>query len=931
MKNQQLLQSVNDRRSYQHLLLENGLAVLLIQQTDAKKSAAALTVNVGHFDDPNERQGLAHFLEHMLFLGSKNHPKPGEYQQFISHHGGSHNAWTGTEHSSFFFDINNDYFSQAIARFSDMFTQPLLSPEHIEKERHAIEAEFSLKLKDDSRRIYQVHKETVNPAHPFAKFSVGNLSTLADLPNESLHQAVVHFFQQQYSAKRMTLVLVSPLPLDEQRRYVEKYFTAIANQQPVKPMLTEPLYLPEQQGIQLNIRPHKDSQKLVVSFALPDIQTWYKHKIISFLAHLIGDEADGSLLSYLKQRAWVNQLSAGGGIDGSNYKDFTIAFELTDQGLSQRDAIVSSLFSYLALLKSKPLPIDLYQEKQILLEWAYLYQEPADELETASHLSINMQHYPVTDIIFGDYRMEAPNESLYQHILQYFCSTNMRLMLVASKVAVDKQAQWYHTPYSTEPIATELLQQLNQAPLLAELHLPKPNPYLTDNLSLLDKSAHMAIPKQLLDTEFLSIWYKADTEFNSPKGHIFVQLSLANSQKSNSHLAAIRLWVELFQDNINQEFYPATAIDLVYNVHVHRQGISIHTSGLAANQLLLLTNLLEKMPEQQFSPPRFLEIKRQLIRHWKNSSKSKPVPKLFGQLSAILQPSNPEIIELAQALDTLSFNEFMQFHKSLFEKVHIESLMIGNWLPTEASKLTANLQHWQHKFANAAPTVANPVYKIQGQGPVWLQIETEHDDHALVIYLPAQETTAVTMALFMLANHVLSAEYFHQLRTEQQLGYLVGTGYAPINTLPGIVFYVQSPTANCHQLYQATVAFFRSFLKETENLSASDFVVMKQGLQTQLSQTDGSLGARAKRFWLALGQQDYSFSLTENILQALTQLSLEQFIAFLQQLLLAEYDVIFLATDPKPALAHIKTSNSSELKQLLQQTKIAFDSLKKLS
>lgn len=925
------MQSVNDQRSYQHLVLENGLAVLLIQQTDAKKSAAALTVNVGHFDDPIERQGLAHFLEHMLFLGSKHFPKPGEYQQFISQHGGSHNAWTGTEHSCFFFDINHDYFSQTLARFADMFTQPLLSTEYVEKERHAIEAEFSLKLKDDSRRIYQVHKETVNPKHPFAKFSVGNLSTLADLPNDSLQQAVVRFFQQQYSAKRMTLTLVSPLSLDEQRCYVEKHFTAIANTLPAKPRLTEPLYLPEQQGIQLNIRPHKDSQKLVVSFALPDIQIWYKHKIISFLAHLIGDEADGSLLSYLKQRAWVNHLNAGGGIDGSNYKDFTIAFELTDQGLTQRDAIVSSLFSYLALLKSQPLPVAIYQEKQTLLEWAYLYQEPADELETASHLSVNMQHYPVTDIIFGDYRMEAPSESLYQHILQYFCSTNMRLMLVAPKVAVDKQARWYHTPYSIEPIAADLLYQLDQAPLLAELHLPKPNPYLSDHLSLLANNAHMARPKQLINTESLSIWYKADTDFNSPKGHIFVQLSLANSQKSHSQLAAIRLWVELFQDNINQEFYPATAIDLVYNVHVNRQGISIHTSGFAANQLLLLTNLLDKMPEQQFSQLRFLEVKQQLIRHWQNSSKSKPVPKLFSQLSAILQPSNPEIIELAQALAALEFNEFIQFHQLLFKKVHIESLMIGNWPLAQATKLTTRLQQWQHKLANTAPAIANPVYKIQGQGPVWLQVETDHNDYALIIYLPAQETTAVTMALFMLANHVLSAEYFHQLRTEQQLGYLVGTGYAPINTLPGIAFYVQSPTVNCYQLYQATVTFFRSFLNETKDLSASDFAAMKQGLQTQLNQADGSLGARAKRLWLALGQEDYSFSLTDNIIQALNQLSLNQFVTFLQQLLLAEYDVIFLATDAKPPLAHIKASNSSELKQLLQQTEIAFDRVQKLS
>ncbi|WP_333608666.1 insulinase family protein, partial [Arsukibacterium sp.] len=99
MQNIEIKQSVNDPHQYQWLTLTNGLAVLLVHEPQLEKSAAALTINVGHFDDPAEHQGMAHFLEHMLFLGSAAYPKAGEYQQFITQHGGSHNAWTGTEHS----------------------------------------------------------------------------------------------------------------------------------------------------------------------------------------------------------------------------------------------------------------------------------------------------------------------------------------------------------------------------------------------------------------------------------------------------------------------------------------------------------------------------------------------------------------------------------------------------------------------------------------------------------------------------------------------------------------------------------------------------------------------------------------------------------------------------------------------------------------
>jgi secreted Zn-dependent insulinase-like peptidase len=118
----------------------------------------------------------------MLFLGTRTYPKPGEYQQFMSRHGGSNNAWTGTEFTNFFFDIDNGFFEAGLDRFSQFFICPTFAPEWVDKERNAVDSEYRLKLQDDVRRSYQVHKETVNPDHPFSKFSVGNLDTLADLP-----------------------------------------------------------------------------------------------------------------------------------------------------------------------------------------------------------------------------------------------------------------------------------------------------------------------------------------------------------------------------------------------------------------------------------------------------------------------------------------------------------------------------------------------------------------------------------------------------------------------------------------------------------------------------------------------------------------------------------------------------------------------------
>ena len=307
-------QSPNDAKQYQPLTLKNGLRVLLVHNEETQKSAAALAVNAGHFSDPIDRQGLAHFLEHMLFLGTEKYPDGSEYQKFISQYGGSNNAWTATEHTCFFFDINHLHFSEALDRFSQFFIAPLLSKEFINKERKNIDAEFKLKLKDDIRRLYDVHKETINPSHPFAKFSVGNSETLADRENEDLKETISQFFQQHYHAQAMTLVVEGPQSIDELTSLVTEKFSNVKSSDVASILPDEPLYLPDHQQITLRVQPIKNDRQLIVSFAMPSIEHLYRHKPESLLAYLIGHEGPNSILSLLRQKQWALGLTAGSGV-----------------------------------------------------------------------------------------------------------------------------------------------------------------------------------------------------------------------------------------------------------------------------------------------------------------------------------------------------------------------------------------------------------------------------------------------------------------------------------------------------------------------------------------------------------------------------------------------------------------------------------------
>ena len=83
-----------DDRQYRAITLPNGLTVLLVSDPSTDVEAGSVHINSGHFQDPPHRPGLAHFHEHMLFLGTAKYPGENDFEQYLGRNGGSSNAFT---------------------------------------------------------------------------------------------------------------------------------------------------------------------------------------------------------------------------------------------------------------------------------------------------------------------------------------------------------------------------------------------------------------------------------------------------------------------------------------------------------------------------------------------------------------------------------------------------------------------------------------------------------------------------------------------------------------------------------------------------------------------------------------------------------------------------------------------------------------------
>ncbi len=852
-----------------------------MQDKDSTKAAASMAVNAGHFDDPLDRQGLAHFLEHMLFLGTDQYPESNRFSNFVSQAGGNTNAWTGTEHTCYFFDINNQEFEHALEQFSRFFIAPLLSPTETEKERNAIDAEFKLKIKDDSRRIYQAHKETVNPDHPFAKFSVGNQQTLADRQT-CISDELRQFFNTYYQAQWMSLVLCSDADIATMEHWVTELFCDIKGTGKEKPTIEADLYRQQDLCKVLHIEPHKHMQKLIVSFAMPNIDEFYRHKTVSFIAHLLGYEGEGSLYSILKEQGWINALSAGGGINGSNFKDFNISMALTDEGIEYYEDIVEMVFEYICLINQNTDKLPrLYQDKKNLLKIAFDNQEKARLIDWVSNLSINMQHYDEANYVQGDYLMEGFNERAHDMAMQWLTPRNMRLVLIHPDVEPEHKTKWYHTPYRVEELSNcwlDALAEINTP--LPQMLLPTANPYLTKDVTLLDVEYPKTQPTLLVKEPGFDFWFKQDNTFRVAKGHFYLAMDSDFAVKDIKHIALTRLFADLFMDSVAEQFYPAELAGLSYHLTSHQGGLTLHTAGLSSSQLTLVDELLDALFNVDICAKRFAEYKKQLVRHWRNSNHNKPVGELFSVLGAKVMPWNPQPDQLANALKDTSFHQFNGFRKEFFNALHVESFLHGNWQENDAIEFQKEVANHLAKSATIED-LTRPLCLLDKVTRV--ELELNCSDNAMVIYYQAMSDDVDEKIKMMALNHLINQDYFNELRTKQQLGYLVGAGYAPFNTRAGIAFYVQSPEYCPYTLLERHNDFITGAVENLNQLDEEQWQLQKHGLKTHIAEKDKNLRLRSQRLWLAIGNQDHTFNMQKKLLSALEALTIDEIKAYMRE------------------------------------------------
>jgi hypothetical protein len=196
-----------------------------------RQAAIALAVGVGSFSDSAVRRtdvdpsgkeklendffpGLAHFCEHMLFLGSDRYPDENELDSYLSEHGGYSNAFTEAEYTLYQVECGPEGLVGALDRLSSFLVAPKFSTSSVDREIRAIESEFQQVLTDDGTRHAELLAFVSQQNHPGHNFGWGNLDSLlgpveerSPARTEALVAALREYFKRFYSPERMQLVI----------------------------------------------------------------------------------------------------------------------------------------------------------------------------------------------------------------------------------------------------------------------------------------------------------------------------------------------------------------------------------------------------------------------------------------------------------------------------------------------------------------------------------------------------------------------------------------------------------------------------------------------------------------------------------------------------------------------------------------------------
>ena len=900
----QIVKSPNDRRLFKYIKLQNDLQVLLVSDIETQYSSASLSISIGsnneYFD--NEIEGVAHFLEHMLFMGSEKYPDENDYGKYILENNGSSNAFTENNHTNYYFNCVPEGLLKILDVFAQIFISPLFKMESVERELNAVDSEFQNSLTNEYSRFNAVCKQFMKKTHPNSKFNFGCLKTL-NVPN--IQKIVYDFYNKYYSSHLMKLVVIGKETLDELEKNITTMFSKITkknvhNNTNYGNVFDAPIYA--------KIIPIVQEHELTIMWEFnfdnnPDYSDFY-----DFIAHIIEHEGEGSLADMLYQEFLIKSLCTSmSKHDFGKNVIMNIEINLTNDGFKHIELVKNIIMNYIKMLSvaSYNDMCKLFNEFKLELDTEFEnYSIPDPESFAIKLTSLwATKHIDPINLVAYYYTFKEYDINIHKIIINILSKMTINNVIIfeSSKtfesienpIEIEK---WYNVKYfKCEPYVNQITYQ-NET-----LSLPCLNPYVCnpkEHILINANKFSCNIQPQKLPFENMNVWWNPDTVGKSPEIYLMINVLFPNKSQLIKNQIIDKLYFNCFYNITNAKLFNMSKANYGVDIIRHNNGFYIDICGNSSKFKIVLKTVIEELLnfKNKITKSLFNNVKELYKQEISNYIYDSPYTEIDHELLVNIADNFYSDYEILNKLQTITYDDLMQY--DLFENNKqntvgpnmLYGIIQGNITFDE----TFDICKYLNKF--------NPIdYKLNFDNPLKelkinefeKTLENENEKNSCYklaikigyLYYDLDVNYIEKITYLEVLDSIISDKYFDQLRTKEQLGYIVQSN---INTYGNNEHQLYTTYDYCIQssikdgifLKNRTIKFVKEFKSSLENESSTVINNIINSQILQLGKSFQNLQASANYNYEVINSHCNNFNITNDKILCLKTMTKEKLIDF---------------------------------------------------
>ena len=538
-------------------------------------------------------------------------------------------------------------------------------------------------------------------------------------------------------------------------------------------------------------------------------------------------------------------------------------------------------FQYIAMLRETPPQEWVFEELKLMADVDFKFKQKTRASGFTSKLSAIMQKpIPREWLLSGHSRVRKFDPGAISRGLDQLRPDNLRLTVVSQSFPGNwnKKEKWYGTDYRYERIPIAFMEEIKIAASsppgkrLSCLRLPHRNQFIPTKLEVEKKEVAepTLAPRIVRNDSIARTWFKKDDTFWVPKANLIVCGKNPIIYATAENCVKARLYTDLVRDALEEYSYDADLAGLQYTIALDSRGLFVEVSGYNDKLAVLLEQVLITMRDIEIKDDRFEIITERLSRGYRNWELQQPFHQMWDYTSFLLTMQDYLVEELIAELDGITVDAVRAFKSQMLSQLHLDIYVHGNLYKEDALRLTDMIQstlkprvllptQWPILRSLLFPPGSNYVYHKTLKDPAnvnncieyWLYVGDRGD--------------LLTRAKTMLFEQISHEPAFDQLRTKEQLGYVVFTGVRGGHTTYGYRILVQSERTP-EYLETRVDAFLISMKERLQQMNDDEFDKHKRSLVIKRLEKLRDLDMETSRHWNQIHSEYCNFDLGKLIL-----------------------------------------------------------------